>query len=172
MARSRKRVSPAHPSVAGGAPGVSSPAIAEPLGYLSGTWSLERHLEDLAAGLEGRFVGIARVEPAGDGRSRYREEGLLEWQDYRGQASRTYTVAPAGPATAAFSFPDGRFFHLLQLRPDGYRVVHECGDDRYEGTFVVEASDVWSATWRVSGPRKDLLLVGRYRRLRLRERDG
>ncbi len=171
-ARRRARISPAHPSVGAGLPPAAAPALAEPVTYLSGTWSLERRLEDVGLGVEGRFVGIARLEPAGDGRSRYREQGLLEWQGYRGQASRTLTVAPAGPATATFSFPDGRFFHLLQLRPDGYEVVHECGSDRYAGTFVLVGPDAWTATWRVDGPRKELLLAGEYTRLPARPAGG
>lgn len=170
--RGRPRVSPAHPSVSAGQAGVVSPALAEPLAYLSGTWSLDRRLEDTALGVEGRFVGIARIDPVSEGRFRYHEEGLLEWQAHRGQASRTLLLAPVGPATVAFSFPDGRFFHLLQLRTDGYRALHECGDDRYEGTFSLLGPDTWSATWRVTGPRKALVLSGTYTRLSDRGQEG
>lgn len=172
ISRGRPRVSPAHPSVGAGLAEALSPSLSEPLAYLTGTWSLERRLEDADLGAEGHFVGIARVDPLGERRFRYHEEGLLQWQGYRGQASRTLLLAPIGPATVAFSFPDGRFFHLLQLRPDGYRALHECGEDRYEGAFALKGPDAWSATWRVTGPRKALVLSGSYQRLATREGEG
>lgn len=142
------------------------PGLCEaPLDYLEGSWALRRELSDHRLALEGSFQGTAWFEPASEGVLTYREEGLLEWPGYRGEASRSLLCRSIGPARVAFLFGDGRLFHDLELRPDGFEAAHDCAPDRYEGTFVLLGEDTWSATWRVSGPKKALVLHSRYRRV-------
>jgi len=143
----------------------SSGALEDPLGYLQGTWSLRRRLEDHHLRLEGTFVGTLRVEPKGEADWRYHEEGILDWPSHRGQATRTLTCRRASRSRATFSFPDGRLFHDLELRPDGFSATHLCGEDRYQATFVLLGQDAWSATWAVEGPTKSLVLAALYQRL-------
>jgi hypothetical protein len=135
------------------------------LGLLLGRWSLERSLLDERLGAEGRFQGTACFDQVAPGMAAYREEGTLRFLDHVGAARRSLGCAAEGGQAVAFTFPDGRRFHRLELAATGYEAVHRCGDDRYDGRFVLLGDDEWTATWRVEGPRKRLLLVGSYRRL-------
>lgn len=134
------------------------------LDFLLGAWVLERRLVDERLGAEGRFEGIARFTPEGPGTAAYREEGTVRFLDHVGAAHRDLRCAGVGEGSVAFSFPDGRAFHLLELRPEGYEAEHRCGEDRYLGRFCLVDEGEWHATWRVEGPRKALLLEGAYRR--------
>lgn len=136
------------------------------LTFLLGDWDLSRRLVDVGLGLEGRFAGIARFTPDGPRAADYEEHGTLTWSGHQGPAHRRLRCASAGEHAVAFSFPDGRPFHLLELRPDGFDAEHPCGADRYAGHFLLVGDDEWHATWEVAGPRKRLLLQGTYRRLR------
>ena len=135
------------------------------LGFLLGRWSLERSLLDERLGAEGRFQGTACLDRVAPGKAAYREEGTLRFLDHLGAAHRSLRCAAAGQRAVAFAFPDGRPFHRLELSTSGYEAEHPCGEDRYEGRFVLLDDDAWSASWRVVGPRKQLHLVGTYRRL-------
>lgn len=138
--------------------------VADPLAFLLGTWALERRLVDLRLGLEGRFEGLARVEPGDRAPATYREEGLVTWPGHVGPAFRSLQVVPAGTGALELRFPDGRFFHRLELVASGYEAEHPCGRDRYLGRFVLLGPDAWSATWVVEGPAKSQRLEATYTR--------
>lgn len=135
------------------------------LGFLLGTWVLDRRLVDARLGAEGRFEGVARFAPTGGGAAAYREEGTMRFLDHVGSAHRDLRCRAVDQSSVAFSFPDGRDFHRLELRPDGYEAEHRCGEDRYLGRFLLVGDAEWHATWKVVGPRKALLLEGAYRRV-------
>ncbi len=59
---------------------------------------------------------------------------------------------------------DGGPFHELDLSGGRCAVEHRCRDDLYRGAFEVKGQDLWTVVWRVSGPRKDQVLCGRYDR--------
>jgi hypothetical protein len=61
-------------------------------------------------------------------------------------------------------FDDGRPFHPLVLRAARVAVAHACGEDAYEGAYVVLGPDAFDVTWRVRGPAKDQRIESRYRR--------
>lgn len=135
------------------------------LPFLLGDWDIRRHLVDIRLGLEGRFEGTARFAPDGPRAAGYHEQGILTWPGHAGPAYRSLRCASSGEHRVAFSFTDGRPFHVLELRSDGFDIDHPCGADRYAGRFVLVGNDEWRATWEVEGPRKRLRLEGTYRRI-------
>ncbi|MFE0192880.1 DUF6314 family protein [Streptomyces sp. NPDC058989] len=138
--------------------------------YLAGRWRVERTVDDLRAGVEGRFRGTAEFRPAGGGEPSdgeellHVEEGRLTWDGTEYPASRTLRLRPRRDGTAEIRFADGRPFHDLDLRGGRWSAVHPCSADRYEGTFTTVAADEWYLRWRVTGPAKDQLLRSVYRR--------
>lgn len=136
--------------------------------FLHGTWRLERSLDDRRAGQRGSLSGEAVFTGQGDDLL-YREEGRLTIGDhanpvYEGPALQSYRYAFPEAARAAVHFRDGRFFHDLDLTSGAWACTHRCDPDRYEGAFSVLGPDSWRVVWRVTGPRKDLILDSSYRR--------
>jgi Family of unknown function (DUF6314) len=131
--------------------------------FLEGTWSLERALDDRRAGQLGRLEGTAVFAPEG-GDLLYREEGRLTIGDHDGPALQTYRYAFPRAGRAAVFFSDGRFFHELDLTAGVWACRHDCGEDRYDGKFTLLGAETWRVVWRVTGPRKDLILDSTYRR--------
>ncbi|MCH8035883.1 MAG: hypothetical protein IIC53_02030 [Proteobacteria bacterium] len=146
------------------APDGGTLGILDLMDFLQGVWDLTRTLEDRRAGQRGRFDGRAVFAPAGAGLA-YRERGVLRLGAFTGPAERVYCYAVPTPARAEVAFEDGRPFHDLDLSQGRWSVVHRCRDDLYRGRFEVEGRDRWTAVWRVSGPRKDQVLCGRYDRV-------
>jgi len=140
-------------------------AVADLCAFLRGAWRLERELNDRRAATQGRLDGRAVFAPEGSG-LRYREEGTLTYGTYRGAFFRTYLYRFPGPTRAEVAFEDGRPFHDLDLSRGTWRASHRCGGDLYEGCFTLDGADSWRAIWRVTGPRKTLVLSSRFRRLR------
>ncbi len=135
-------------------------AAATLLDHLRGTWSVERTLQDHASGLTGVFTGTATFA-ADDGGLRHRERGSLAWA---GTAPTIATRELLWRATvsvhsAEVFFPDGRFFHGLDLSDGQDQPEHPCSPDHYRGSFVLQDRAHWRYTWRVSGPAKDLTLA-------------
>lgn len=132
------------------------------LSDFDGEWRLERVIED-AHGPDARFVGAARFAPDGEG-LRYTEDGTLT---LAGQtpvaASRSYLWRMDGEGRITMSFPDGRPFHDFHPEHDA-EAEHWCPPDLYRVAYVFGAWPDWSASWTVSGPRKEYRLVSRYSR--------
>lgn len=141
--------------------------LLDPITYLAGAWRLRRDIVDERTGERGRFDGVAMFSAEAHGALCYREEGDLAWPTYRGPAGRSLRYVGDGPGRARVAFADGRPFHVLELRPAGFDAVHTCGEDRYVGRFTLLSGDQWSATWRVAGPAKSLVLASSYERLRV-----
>ncbi len=141
--------------------------ILDLMDFLQGVWDLTRTLEDRRAGQRGRFDGRAVFAPARAGLV-CRERGVLRLGAFTGPAERVtryrFPAPGRAPARAEVTFEDGRPFHDLDLSHGRWSVVHRCRDDLYRGSFEVEGRDRWTAVWRVSGPRKDQVLHGRYDR--------
>ena len=137
--------------------------ILDLMDFLRGVWRLTRTLEDRRAGQRGRLDGRAVFTPAGAGLV-YRERGVLRLGAFTGPAERVYRYRFPAPGRAEVAFEDGRPFHDLDLSHGRWSVAHRCRDDLYRGSFEVEGRDRWTAVWRVLGPRKDLVLRGRYDR--------
>ncbi|HVC24524.1 MAG TPA: DUF6314 family protein [Acidimicrobiales bacterium] len=142
--------------------------LASPLEYLEGAWDVARSLRDERTGDRGSFSGIAVFESPGDGVLAYREVGALAWLGYRGRSSRSLVYRRDGERRARVEFADGRHFHVAELHRTGYRTVHVCGPDRYEGHYALRSADEWTLTWRVFGPSKSLVLSSTFTRVHRR----
>ncbi len=146
-----------------------TPILTTPLALL-GRWRLERHIDDRYARVRLRVTGTAVLEPTGDGRVRWHEEGLLERPGSAPAAvCRTLFLVP-GPGEGPqwrVTFDDGRPFHPWT---PGVMVDHTCAEDLYRG--VVEVPDgvhsggtgPWTVTWQVRGPVKDHTITTGYTR--------
>jgi hypothetical protein len=111
---------------------------------LLGRWTVDRRVQDLRGGTNGRFRGIATFAPDGA----WIEEGTLEFGGYRGPARRELRIVDG-----TVEFADGRPFHPLDL--SGAPVEHLCGEDTYAGQYRFLSPDRLRVSWRVTGPEKD-----------------
>ena len=77
----------------------------------------------------------ALIEPVTD--SAYAERGQLAWGDYRKHGlNARFATKPTIRDEVVVLFADGRLFHRLEMRAEGFWATHRCGDDLYEGHFV------------------------------------
>lgn len=126
---------------------------------LRGTWRLSREIDDLRAGLTGRLTGEAGWRADGMGLIQ-EERGLLRLGDAPPmQAERRYLWRADGDGLAVF-FEDGRPFH--RIGPGRLRDRHACPPDTYDVTYVFGENGAFSTTWRILGPRKDLMIRSHY----------
>ncbi len=127
----------------------------------AGPWRLSKEIAD-RRGPDGRFGGVARIEPA-DGAWAYSEAGRLQLDGAAPlSAERRYLWVPAADGVDV-SFDDGRPFHHLPF--DGGGAAHDCDPDRYRVIYDFGGWPLfWEARWEVSGPRKDYTMICRYRR--------
>jgi hypothetical protein len=136
-------------------------ARVQPDAYLPGRWSVARRVQDAALG-SGSFTGTADFAPAGEGLD-WAEAGRLRLGAYDGPARRALRIVPEREGWMV-RFQDGRAFHPLALRREGFRVEHPCGADAYAGEYVVLGDDAFVVRWRVRGPGKDQRIESRYER--------
>src|SRR5580700_8419437 len=111
--------------------------MTDTLGFLLGTWVLERSIDDHWTGIRGVFEGSATFVEVADGRSsnlsggaRYAETGELRFGAHTGLASRSLEYARLKGATVQLYFTDGRPFTDLDLGSGAWRSTHQCGQDR------------------------------------------
>lgn len=137
------------------------------LHHLHGSWTVERSLRDHASGLTGRFAGVATFAFDGDA-LRHGEHGTLIWAGSSPTPAtrELFWRQAAHRQSAEVFFPDGRFFHGLDLSTGQDSPIHQCSPDVYRGEFALVDRDQWQYTWRVSGPQKDLTLMTRLTRTR------
>lgn len=125
-----------------------------------GVWMLSRRIVQ-SNGPEGRFTGQAVFTPEGAG-LRYHEAGQLELAGAAPlQAERAYLWQAEG-AQIVVRFADGRAFHRFD--PEAPAAAHWCDPDDYRVRYDFALWPDWSAEWRVTGPRKDYVMISRYSR--------
>jgi hypothetical protein len=125
-----------------------------------GDWRLERTIED-RLGPSGRFEGLARLTPEGDG-LRYHEAGTLRLGDGPAMAAhRDYLWRSAGDLVEVH-FADGRPFHRFHPSGRALGTDHPCGRDLYRVTYDFTAWPRWTAEWIVTGPAKDYRMLSAY----------
>ncbi|MEM6492498.1 MAG: DUF6314 family protein, partial [Pseudomonadota bacterium] len=133
--------------------------------YFAGRWRLTRRIGDRRLGRVGRMTGDAAVTPDGAGGFVFAETGRLVFGDHAGPAERLYRlrdcVGPQATLTDDADIPLARF-DLTAPRTD---FTHRCPPDVYLGRFTPRCDDAWRLVWRVTGPRKDLVIATQYRRL-------
>lgn len=139
--------------------------VTDVLAHLTGCWRVERTVEDLVSGFDGRFEGTTSFSPLPGGGLLHEESGSFTWQGVTRPAERTLRFLPgASPGTADVLFADGRPFHDLDLSSGRHVAGHPCAADLYRGEFTVRDADHWRTVWRVGGPAKDLVLTTDYTR--------
>ncbi|HMQ92428.1 MAG TPA: DUF6314 family protein [Amaricoccus sp.] len=132
------------------------------LSAFTGTWRIERRIEDFRAGRTGPLTGTARFDPLPDG-LRYLETGTLSFAGTAPiQASRRYLWRDGGAGTIDVFFDDGRFFHRFDAEAPAPAAAHDCPPDRYRVRYDFRGWPRWEAEWRVTGPRKDYAMLTSY----------
>lgn len=132
--------------------------------FLAGKWDLDRQIVDRPTRLEGRFLGVGWFHPAA-GDLRYEERGWLRMGVHQGRARHRLRLRPGEDGQADMTFADGSPFHHLDLRSGSWHVAHDCGEDRYLGSYLVHSCSAWEVTWTITGPHKEASLSTVYRRV-------
>ncbi|MCC3777667.1 DUF6314 family protein [Streptomyces sp. UNOB3_S3] len=140
--------------------------VPDVLAFLTGRWTVDRTLTDLATGSAGTYHGTAEFRADGDGSGclLHVEDGELDWNGTVNRAGRTLRLLPGPDGTTEVTFADGRPFHDLDLRTGLWHTRHPCGADLYDGTFTVVSPDEWRVRWRTAGPAKEHVQHSVYRR--------
>jgi hypothetical protein len=79
-------------------------------------------------------------------------------QHARSEARQTYRFVIESADRFGVFFADGRFFHQAEIDAGRACVVHHCAPDTYQGRYRFLGPDRWSLSWRITGPRKDLVI--------------
>jgi Family of unknown function (DUF6314) len=129
------------------------------LADFAGHWHFRRRIAALGGIEMVRVEGV--IEFAADTHGLVAEE--------RGALRLAGTAAPmaAGRRTLwrpaegeiAVCFADGRPFHRFDPAAPQPQASHDCPPDRYEVAYDFRAFPLWAARWRVSGPKKQYLMV-------------
>ena len=128
-----------------------------------GNWSIERVIEDHLGGPAGQFAGEAAFRRAGQ-RLLYREEGTLRLGSSAPMVATRSYIWRQERGWLQVDFDDGRPFHAVPLSVEDPEATHLCDPDRYEVNYDFTTWPTWSASWRVTGPRKDYTMTSRYDR--------
>ncbi|MBO0714590.1 MAG: hypothetical protein J2P59_07520 [Acidimicrobiales bacterium] len=131
--------------------------------FLAGRWEIDRRIVDRPGAHEGRYVGVGWFLPE-DGGLRYEERGRLRTGSREVSAGRGLRLRLREDGQADVAFPDGSPFHGLDLRSGFWHVAHDCGCDRYLGSYVVRSPSAWETTWTVAGPGQEARMSSAYRR--------
>jgi len=143
--------------------------VSDLFAFLEGNWQLSRTINDISQNMPGVMSGRVAITRRGDTQGNpalsYREEGELQFGNYRETVHRAYEFSFPEANRALVHFSDGRIFHELDLSSGFCEVEHQCENDVYRGRFQAVDGDVWLSNWDISGPAKDLILDNRYQRL-------
>ncbi len=94
----------------------------------------------------------------------YTEEGTLAFPGQPPLTARQSYLWRADGAALAVHFQDKTAFHHIDLTKKNPTARHDCAPDTYLVTYDFTAWPNWSATWTVTGPRKDYVSTSRYSR--------
>lgn len=134
-----------------------------PLSKFTGTWQLERRIEDLIAQRVGTLLGVAVFTPDQDGLV-YQERGELVFPDRPPMvAERSYLWRATGERIDVL-FADARPFHSFDATDPAPQAHHDCAPDCYDVVYDFTGWPMWSSEWHVKGPRKDYVMHSRYMR--------
>ena len=132
------------------------------LAEFAGQWLADRTITDQLSGQVIRFEGTVDFR-AGQGAWIWDEDGALVLPGQAPiRATRRYLWRAEGDEIAVF-FDDGRPFHVIGsgMAPTAH---HDCPPDSYDVSYDFTRWPLWSARWRVTGPRKDYISDTAYRR--------
>ena len=132
------------------------------LADFAGEWQIDRQIIDMMGQSEGTFQGTAAISASDDGMY-YLEQGVLRMGNSALSATRSYVWRDAEHGISVF-FDDGRPFHDIRLVGETAAAAHFCDPDQYDVSYDFSDWPVWTANWRVRGPRKDYVMRSIYRR--------
>lgn len=124
---------------------------------LRGQWYLSRTIQDKRQEKTALMTGIAIFDSL-SGRQDclwYMERGNLTWDSYSGESYQNYLYSFRDNFIADLFFPDGRFFHTLDLSQSKTTITHFCEKDRYEGHYTLYNMNHLEVEWVVNGVRKN-----------------
>ena len=127
------------------------------LADFEGDWNIARRMVH-ADGMRARFSGAGRWQPA-DGGVQYAETGQLE---IAGQAPLEASQRYFWDHDLNVWFADGRFFH--KVPGSGGVARHWCDPDQYVVRYRFGRRPRFETLWRVTGPRKDYVMLTCYQR--------
>lgn len=132
------------------------------LGLLERRWRLERVIDDRRAGTRATLAGKAWLRRDGR-RLVYEETGelFLPGQGAPIHATRRY-LWTRQRGTVWVEFDDGRPFHTFPMGAPRPEARHFCPPDHYKVAYDFCLWPDWTATWEVSGPRKDYVMRSSY----------
>lgn len=123
----------------------------------SGGWGLKRRIRDLKTGETGYLRGEASFVADGAG-LRFRETGVLILPHAQSEARRDYRFVIEAVDRFSVFFADGRLFHSAEVAHGQASVSHDCAPDLYRGRYRFLGEARWWLSWRITGPRKDLVI--------------
>lgn len=134
------------------------------LASLEGRWKLSRVIEH-AQGTVDYLEGTTTFHRAGQ-QMIQDEEGLLSQDSVAMplKATRRYLWSQVRNRLEC-AFDDGRPFHTVPLGTATPETVFLCPPDRYAVSYMFDSRNSWTATWKVSGPRKDYTMTSTYTRM-------
>lgn len=127
----------------------------------AGHWRLERRIRDGRSGRDGTFQGTASFAPQGS-TLLYREAGELRLDGTAMAAEQSHVWRQEGTRICVV-FSDGRPFHCFDTGVSTPASRHDCAPDIYRVEYDFAAWPDWRSEWRVTGPRKDYVMVSEYR---------
>jgi hypothetical protein len=133
------------------------------LAALEGRWRLARAIVDRRRGTAGRLSGEAVFAADGAGLVCV-EAGILRLAGAAPLRAERRSLWRAEAGLVAVRFADGRPFHAFDPRAARPGARHDCPPDLYRVAYDFSAWPDWSATWEVTGPRKEYRLRSRYAR--------
>ncbi|MBW4021832.1 MAG: hypothetical protein HIU92_01620 [Proteobacteria bacterium] len=140
------------------------PRLPAPIGiYLRGDWVLRRRIRDLTSCQTGRLRGAANFSPLGEALL-FTEHGRLALAQSEMEARQSYRFVIGGPAAFDVLFADGRPFHQAVFASRTAWTAHDCAPDTYRGRYRILGPNRWSLGWRITGPRKNLVVISIFSR--------
>jgi hypothetical protein len=116
----------------------------------------------------GRLDGVARFTADGE-MLRFSESGTLFYGGLSTEAARDYRFEIVAEDRFRVFFADGRLFHEARVVGGIAPVAHDCAPDLYRGRYRLDGPERWRLSWRVTGPRKDLVICSVFSRSHRRE---
>lgn len=123
-----------------------------------GQWHSYRRTVDFLERRTVVFRGVATITPG-----YFSETGDVIVNGQRMSARRRYRL-DLSDETVSVSFEDGRPFVRIDGSPRQV-LTHLCGEDSYRGLLLFADRERWLELWRVAGPRKRYISLGRYTRI-------
>lgn len=130
----------------------------------AGEWRLDRQIVDLTGAQGGSLTGTARFVCVADTRLDYIENGTLTLTNGAVLTAARRYLWVFGASKVQVYFDDGRHFHDFVPQGHAAGTDHPCGEDYYTVRYDFTVWPVWTAAWRVKGPRKDYVSTTRYSR--------